>query len=154
MHRAHAAQAEILAGAKGRPLSLGEVTDLVRLINPTGSRSTGNCLECSWAVRDVLSKRRPAVAGPSGAQKFIEPSSERFSGDSQSEIDAKIRERLVVEGSSGIVSGNRYSDAYGHHYNAANIENKNYFLDGQTGAVDGKNIVSDGDYYVVFPTDP
>ncbi|MFF7941866.1 toxin glutamine deamidase domain-containing protein [Nocardia gamkensis] len=150
MRRAHAAQATILSRIIDRPPTLAEVRELLLLVNPTRSRTAGNCMECSWAVRDILAGR-PAVAGPSGAQKFIEPSTERFHGDSHREIHEAISEKLQESGHNAIMSGNRYSDAFGHHYNVANIDGDIYYLDGQTGIVTEENIVPDGDYYVVFP---
>jgi hypothetical protein len=150
MRRAHAAQATILSRIIDRPPTLAEVRELLLLVNPTRSRTAGNCMECSWAVRDILAGR-PAVAGPSGAQKFIEPSTERFHGDSHREIHEAISEKLHESGHNAIMSGNRYSDAFGHHYNVANIDGDIYYLDGQTGIVTEDNIVPDGDYYVVFP---
>ncbi|MBF6298798.1 hypothetical protein IU459_14780 [Nocardia amamiensis] len=150
MRRAYDAQATILSRIGDRPPTLDEVRELLRLVNPTRSRTAGNCMECSWAVRDILAGR-PAVAGPSGAQKFIEPSTERFHGDSHHEIHEAISEQLRQPGQNGIMSGNRYSDAFGHHYNVANIDGEIYYLDGQTGTVTDQNIIPDGDYYVVFP---
>ncbi|MFI2282273.1 toxin glutamine deamidase domain-containing protein [Nocardia beijingensis] len=150
MRRAYAAQAAIMSRIGSRPPTLDEVRQLLSLVNPTRSRTAGNCMECSWAVRDILAGR-PAVAGPSGAQKFIEPSAERFHGDSHREIHEAIAEKLREPGQNAIMSGNRYSDAFGHHYNVANIDDGIYYLDGQTGIVTAENIVPDGDYYVVFP---
>ncbi len=150
MRRAYAAQTAIMSRIGDRPPTLAEVRQLLALVNPTRSRTAGNCMECSWAVRDILAGR-PAVAGPSGAQKFIEPSTERFHGDSHREIHEAISEKLREPGQNAIMSGNRYSDAFGHHYNVANIDEDIYYLDGQTGIVTGENIVPDGDYYVVFP---
>ncbi len=150
MRRAYAAQATIMSRIGDRPPTLAEVRELLLLVNPTRSRTAGNCMECSWAVRDILAGR-PAVAGPSGAQKFIEPATERFQGDSHREIHEAISENLYRRGQNAIMSGNRYSDAFGHHYNVANIEGEIYYLDGQTGTVTEENIVPDGDYYVVFP---
>ncbi|MGK8485973.1 toxin glutamine deamidase domain-containing protein [Nocardia asiatica] len=150
MRRAYAAQTAIMARIGDRPPTLAEVRELLLLVNPTRSRTAGNCMECSWAVRDILAGR-PAVAGPSGAQKFIEPGTERFQGDSHREIHETICEHLYRRGQNAIMSGNRYSDAFGHHYNVANIEGEIYYLDGQTGTVTEENIVPDGDYYVVFP---
>ncbi|GAB2711251.1 toxin glutamine deamidase domain-containing protein [Nocardia thraciensis] len=150
MRRAYEAQIAILSRMGDRPPTRAELRELLQLVNPTRSRSAGNCMECSWAVRDILA-RRAAVAGPSGAQKFIEPSTERFHGDSHTEIHAAIAEQLNRPGRNAIMSGNRYSDAFGHHYNVANIDNEIYYLDGQTGTLTAQNIVPDGDYYVVFP---
>ncbi|WP_181724676.1 toxin glutamine deamidase domain-containing protein [Nocardia gipuzkoensis] len=150
MRRAYAAQATLLSRIDDRPPTSAEVRELLLLVNPTRSRTAGNCMECSWAVRDILAGR-PAVAGPSGAQKFIEPSTERFHGDSHREIHEAISERLYRPGQNAIMSGNRYSDAFGHHYNVANIDGTIYYLDGQTGTMTDENIVPDGDYYVVFP---
>ena len=150
MRSAYETQSGILTGAGGPPRTLAEVRTLVRLVNPTRSRSAGNCMECSWAVRDILTGR-PAVAGPSGAQKFVEPAAERLQADNHDEIHAAISDALRRPGQNAIMSGNRYSDAFGHHYNVANIDNKIYYLDGQTGTVTEQNIVPDGDYYVAFP---
>lgn len=150
MRRAYDAQATIMSRIGDRPPTLAEVRELLALVNPTRSRTAGNCMECSWAVRDIFAGR-PAVAGPSGAQKFIEPSTERFHGDSHHEIHESISEELHQPGQIAIMSGNRYSDAFGHHYNVANIDGEIYYLDGQTGTVTDENIVPDGDYYVVFP---
>lgn len=150
MHDAFERQAAILSRVGNRSPTLAEVRELLQLVNPTRSRTAGNCMECSWAVRDILAGR-PAVAGPSGAQKFIEPSTRRFQGDSPREIHEAIVEALTRPGDNAIMSGNRYSDAFGHHYNVANIEGNVYYLDGQTATVTKQNIVSDGDYYVVFP---
>lgn len=150
MRRAYAAQATILSRIGERSPTLAEVRELLLLVNPTRSRTAGNCMECSWAVRDILAGR-PAVAGPSGAQKFIEPSTERFHADSHREIHEAISERLHQPGQNAIMSGNRYSDAFGHHYNVANIDGEIYYLDGQVGTVTDENIIPDGDYYVVFP---
>jgi hypothetical protein len=151
MRRAYEAQATIMSRMGDQPPTLAEVRELLQLVNPTRSHTAGNCMECSWAVRDILA-RRPAVAGPSGAQKFIAPSAERFQGDSHHEIHEAISARLTRPGQNAIMSGNRYFDAFGHHYNVANIEGEIYYLDGQEGTVTAENIIPDGDYYVVFPT--
>ncbi|WP_280454486.1 toxin glutamine deamidase domain-containing protein [Nocardia brasiliensis] len=151
MRQAYESQTRILSRLGDRPPTLSEVRELLQLVNPTKSRTAGNCMECSWAVRDILAGR-PAVAGPSGAQKFIEPSTERFHADSHNEIHEAISAKLHQPGWNAIVSGNRYSDAFGHHYNVVNIDNQIYYVDGQIGTVSEHNIVPDGDYYLVFPT--
>jgi hypothetical protein len=146
---------KILKDAHGRPLTADELRQALKHTNPADVGRWNNCSECAMAVDDIL-RGRPAVAGnvaePPSLDAGLDMLRTRIVGApddiiagksglaSRSGHYGKIEAFLHANGpgTRGVILGQTTPTGGGavHIGNAANIDSKAYYVDGQVGLVE------------------
>ncbi|GLY83441.1 toxin glutamine deamidase domain-containing protein [Actinoallomurus iriomotensis] len=141
---------KVLKEARGRPLTADELRRAVQYTNPlkVNGLVQENCSRCAMAVDDIL-HARPAVAGnitdPPKLDALLDLARTRITGEVGDIIGGKsgdfrdIESFLLAKGSGaqGILhTVTSLADGAGHAANAANIDGKVYYVDGQVGLVE------------------